>query len=862
MDTNDWQRIEEVFHEALELETAVRESYLAEACCGNESLRREVESLIMAFERESSFIEQPIVSLGMKVFCGGPSGALAGRSIGHYKVIRLLGKGGMGEVYLAQDHKLERLVALKFLGNRLLGDEWAKEHLVQEARAIARLENPNICGVYGMEEADGRNFIVMQYVEGETLASIMRQGPLMQERVLDLAKQIVGALSAAHERGIIHRDIKPQNIVVKPDDQVKVLDFGLAKLAQQKQGPVRAGDAPHHTAETGLVVGTVAYMSPEQARGDELDCRSDIFSCGIVLYEMLSGHSPFLRDTEEATIAAIIEEEPPPIDRHGPSISEDLERIVRRCLEKRSEQRYATTAQLLDELYDLEKRRDLRSKLLLQGPAPARRSPLIYYAAAFIFIACLLIGADFLYYRFFAVHTLAVLPIINESGDPGADYIGTGLTQTLTDKLSYFQTLRVKPPALVGLYGKQGIDPIKAGRDLKVDAIFIGELTRQDGALLLRARIMNTADGSQSWERTFKVQESGLVTLQDEIARDVISSMYVTLMYDEAKLLVKHDTDNQEAFRLYMLGRYYWSKKRDRDTIRTAISFFERAIELDPLFAKAYAGMADSYVIMNSVAYGAEPSREAMVKARAAAKEAINLDNTLCEAHTSLGIVKLRYEWNWEDAEREFKQALALDPDYAPAHYWYANLLVVLNHPNQALTESEIAEDLDPFSPLNAMNHGRTLYYARRYDDAAGYFREMLKKSPDDTKALYMLGLVLLQKRMYQEGIETLQKLHSIDPLFADAPLGYAYGKVGRKAEALDILRELEELSRTRHVPPQEKVIIYIGLNDKDEAFRFLEEAYQERFAGLTNFTTEPLFDDLRSDPRFDDLARRIGLPL
>jgi serine/threonine-protein kinase len=858
MDTSDWQRVEEVFHEASKLGAGERGAYLTEACRGDEPLRREVESLVEALDEVPDFIEQPVLRLGMKVLSSSPAESLMGRLVSHYKVIRLLGKGGMGEVYLAEDQKLERPVALKFLGNHFLGDEWAKEQLIQEARAIAKLENPNICGVYGVEEANGCNFIVMQYVEGETLAAMMRHGPLQPERVLDIARQIASALSAAHARGIVHRDIKPQNIVVMADGTVKVLDFGIAKLAQKKPASARGGAASDQAPELGIVVGTVAYMSPEQARGGALDCRSDIFSYGVVLYEMLSGRNPFLREVEELTIAAITEEKPPPLTGLPPKISGDLGRIVRRCLEKENEHRYETAEQLLNELCALQKRQGPVSATLLQAPGPPKWSRLRYYAAA---LAALLVVAALTQYKLSKIHTLAVLPIVNESGDPNVDYVSEGLTQNLIDKLSYFHTLHVKPPTVVAVYGKRGVDPVQAGRELKADMVFVGELVKPDGSLLLRARVVSTADGTQSWERTFNVQGVSMVVLQDTLARAVVSSMALWLVGDEENLLSKHDTDNQEALRSYMLGRYYWSRKRDHENIKKAISLFEQAIELDPLYAKAYAGLADSYVVTSSVAYGPESSKDAMNRARAAAKEALNIDPGLCEAHTSLGIVELRYEWNWGGAEREFQDAILLNPDYAPAHYWYANLLAVLNRPDESLRESKIAEELDPFSPISSMNYGRALYYARRYDEAARYFGGILENSPDDTKALYMLGLVLLQKRRYQEGIETLQKLHSLDPLFADAPLGYAYGKAGRRGEALGVLRELEDLSAGTRVPPEEKAIVYIGLNERDEAFKLLDEAYQERFAGLINFTTEPLFDDLRSDPRFAELARRIGLP-
>ncbi len=860
MSTDDWVLIEEIFHDALGLDASERATHLAEACRGNESLRREVESLIEAFEREPNFIEEPALPLGMQVLSGGSSGALAGRSMGHYRIIRLLGKGGMGEVYLAKDSKLDRPVALKFLVPGFLGDEWAREQLRQEARAVAQLVGSNICTIYGLDEVDGRDFIVMQYVEGETLASLIRQGPLTPVRALNLAQQIISALSAAHARDIIHRDIKPQNIMVTESDHIKVLDFGLAKLVRQKKG-AELTSALSPSPEVGLVIGTVAYMSPEQARGEELDCRSDIFSFGIVLYEILSGRSPFQRDTQDSTVAAIMGDDPPPLIDLPPEISADMWRVIRKCLEKRREQRYATIEELRLDLRDLEQRQDVGRLVDSRARARPKGVRLKRYAAAALLCVLLVTFMAVMRYRPPKVHTLGVLPIANDSGDPSLDYIGEGLTQNLIDKFSYLPTLRVKPATVVSLYSRRSVDPLKAGQELKVNVVLTGQLVKDGQGLLLHAYAVSVSDGSHIWEQTFHVRDADIMAMQDEIASGVASSMGVLLDGEEKRLLVKHDTDNPEAFRSYLLGRYYWGMKRNRENIRTAVGLFERAIDLDPLYAKAYAGLADSYVIMSSVAYGPQPSEEAMIKARAAAKEALSIDDELCEAHTSLGIVKLRYEWSWDEAEREFRRAIVLNPDYAPAHYWYANLLVVQGRADNSLRESKLAKDLDPFSPVSAMNYGRSLYYARMYDEADRYFSEMLAANPDDAKALYMMGLVLLQKKRYQAGIEVLQRLHAADPLFAAAPLGYAYGKVGRRAEAFDILRELDQFGGDAYVPPQEKAIVYMGLGDKNEAFNFLEEAYRERFAGLINFTTEPLFDELRPDPRFTGLARRIGLP-
>lgn len=868
MPTNDWQRVEELFHATLQLGDAARSAYLARECAGDGALRREVESLVAAYESEHSFIEQPALSIGMRLLSDEMSGeSLEGCSIGHYKIVRLLGKGGMGEVYLAEDSVLERPVALKFISNHFVGDEWAREQLMKEARAVARLENSNICAVYGVEGTESHNFIVMQYVEGETLASLLRNGSPALEQTLDLAEQMVGALSAAHARGVIHRDVKPQNIIVSADGHVKVLDFGLAKLVRQKQESDGASNAADQTWHFGLVVGTVAYMSPEQTRGEELDCRSDIFSLGIVLYEMLGGRNPFLRQTQEDTLSAINAEEPPALADLPPDMRDGLAAILRKCLEKQRERRYENADHLLLDLRALRRKRERRRAPVLaaEPPVPKRRRHLRGYAAASLALLLLLItGLALVYQKLSRVHTLAVLPISNRSADPELNYLSKGLTRNLYDKLSYLPQLRVKLPAVAAPAAggeEEKFDPVKYGRELKVDAILSGEIVRRDGSLLLNVSMLNTTDGSRNWEQTFNVDVGDIFSLQDKVARNVAAGLGLWLVGGEQRLLAKRQTDNEDALRFYMRGRDLWSV-RNKENIQKAVEFFEQAVKLDPAFAEAYAGLADSYMLLNLVSYGSQPTSVVMDKARFNVNRALYINDTLCDAHTSLATIKMRYDWDWYEAEREFKLAIALNPDYAPARYGYSNFLAVMGRFDESIRESEAAKSLDPYSPLAVMNYGRALYFARRTDEAEAEFRRMLEKDADNASALYMHGLALMQAARYADALAPLEKLYLKEPLFAAAALGYAYGKLGRRDDALGVLRKLDEVSNQQgtHVPPQERAIVYIGLGDRDQAFALLEEAYAERFASLIYLTTESLFDDLRPDPRFATLARRMKL--
>lgn len=857
--TNRWRRLEELFHAASQLEGAERTQYLSDECGSDEALRREVESLVEASESGHSFIERPAISLGLKLLSDGLAASLLGQSVGHYSVVRRLGRGGMGEVYLAEDSVLERSVALKFIsdGGR------AKDQLMKEARAVARLENPNICAVYGVEEIGDLNFIVMQYIEGETLAALLRSERLQLGRTLDLSEQIVSALAAAHDRGIIHRDVKPQNMIVTTEGQIKVLDFGLAKFVQQQHpNSEQAREALSHTAQVSSVVGTVAYMSPEQTRGEELDARSDIFSFGIVLCEMLSGVNPFLRETYDETLAAIRNEEAA-CEGLPAELSDSLTRIIRKCLAKEPALRYETAGQLLRELRGL--RGGGRVERRAATPPPRRfdrtRTHLKYYAVAVLALVCLLLtGAGFVYVKSSRIHTLAILPITNKSQDPRADYLSEGLTRNLSDKFSYLPRLKVRALSVISLNTGEATEVAQIGRVLEADAVLTGQIINRSGSLQLHLSLLKTTDASQSWERTFDLGAVDLFVLQDQITREVTSNLGLWLIGDENRLLAKRQTNSEEALNLYMRGRRYWSLKRDRENIQAAIELFDRAIELDPAFAKAYTGLADSYVLMSNVAYGPMRTKEAMDKARWAARQALEIDESLPEAHTSMGVIKFRYDWEWEQSEQLFRRAIVLDPEYAPAHYWYSNLLAVSGRFEEALRESETAKALDPYSPVSAMNYGRMLYYARRYDEAAEYFRKLLGERPDYPQFQHLMGLILLQQGRYPEAIAVLEKMHEPNPRFAAAALGFAYGKAGRLVEAAGILRELDEFNRKEPMPSLEKALVYIGTGDKDAAFAQLEDAYKERFASLAYLRIDPLYDDLRSEPRFADLIRRVNV--
>jgi serine/threonine protein kinase/tetratricopeptide (TPR) repeat protein len=850
MEVKVWRQVEDIFHAALGLGGAERDGYLSRACSGDPALRVEVESLLAAFEGKRGFMEEPVFRLGLEVFAGRQAGALAGKTLGPYSLSETLGRGGMGEVYLAEDTRLGRKVALKFISSELVDDNWAKRQLIREAQAVAMLDHPNICAVHGIEEIDGHSFIVMQYVEGKTLGELLREERLDSEQVLRLSAQIASALAEAHAHGIIHRDVKPQNIVVGDDGQVKMLDFGLAKFMQQKQGRLGPAAQQTETTQRGLIIGTVAYMSPEQLKAERLDYRTDVFSFGAVLYEMLSGENPYVRASNAETISAILTESPPPLKDPPDGVARQLERIACRCLERDKEERYPSASELLYKLGNVQEgvrgRRRVRPSFGLRAVA---------FAALLVLLAAVSV---FAYLRLTRVRRVAVLPIVNSTADPNFEYLSGGLTESLINRLSGLSKLRIKPLTVVSGYNGRDVDAQHVGRDLQVDAVLAGRIVRQGDSLVLETNMVDVSDGARLWGERYRLDQH-IFEAQEMVCEKVASSLLLWLDGEERKTLASRRTQNAEALRHYMEGRFLLGV-RDAQHVKDAIGHFEEAIRLDRAYAQAYAGLAECYVMLPSVAYGDTPPGEAMPKARAAAKQALELDDTLAEAHNSLGLVKLWYEWDWRGAEREFKLALEVNPDYAPARYGYSNLLAVTSRFDEFVRESAAAKDLDPFSTRADMNFCRALYYTRQFDKADTCLKKILADHPDDSLSRYVLGYVYLEQGMNDAAVEVFEPMYAANKRLGAAPLGLAYGRAGRRTDALKILAEAEQMYEHGRLPAQELAVINMGLGRKDEAFAWLDKAYVERYAPHIYVPVDPLFDSLRADVRFATLARRLDL--
>jgi serine/threonine protein kinase len=852
MPEHDLDRVEQIFHDVLELPDDEKTAYLTLACNGDDHLRAEVLSLIASHENDDSFIAEPALELGLSVLSRTTKQSLAGQTIGNYKIISCLGKGGMGEVYLAEDERLGRKVALKFLSPELIGDNWAKRQLVKEAQAVARFDHPNVCAVYGLEQHQNHHFIVMQYIEGQTLAQLIRSKALGNGQIQDLAQQIVGAIAEAHAHGIIHRDIKPGNIMVTPAGQVKVLDFGLAKVIQQKQNLENAAESVTERSQLGVFQGTVAYMSPEQLRGEKLDFRTDVFSIGTALYEMISGTNPHACGTEAEIISFILSQKPVSLNRTSSRVSHQLDATILKCLEKDKEARYQSAAELL-----------LRLQSIQSVEQPSFQVRRFFNTRTFIGgIALLLVAVVlvYIYYGWRQAKAIVVFPIRNETGDANLEYLADGFTDSLTNRLTGLSNLRVRATSLVFGYKNKDVNPLKVGQDLSADGILVGKISGREDLPVLQVSLIRTSDGSEVWRSQYSVADMQKVfEIERLVAKSVVDNLESASAENESRISKPRDPQNPEARREYWQGLYYWRQRNNDGSLEKAIAHFATAIELEPTYARAHAGLSDCYAYLNAVAYGKMDTRTAMTKAEKSARDALDLDPELAEAHTSLAVVNLKYFWNWQEAEKEFKLAIGLKPDYFHAHYGYSMLLTILGRHEESIKEGQIAKDLDPFSPAAGLNYCRTLYFAHRFDPARQCYDNLVVEWPNYTFGQYARGLVYLRDGVYPEALAIFERMYERDRRLAGAFLGYTYAITGRQKDAERVIGELQQ---EKNLPPQELAFIYIGLGRMNEALDQLQRSAEERYAPFPFLATDPLFPKLQTNPRFVELVQRYSLPV
>jgi eukaryotic-like serine/threonine-protein kinase len=794
------------------------------------------------------------------------NGVRAGSRLGPYEVLAPIGSGGMGEVFLALDTRLGRHVAVKVLPAELSMDPKRLARLDREARAASALNHPNIVTVYDVGSSGSTSYIAMEFVEGKTLRDLLLSGPLPVRRALAIAAQVADGLAKAHAAGIVHRDLKPENLMISKDGFAKILDFGLARFAPRESGELsRMQTVTKPQTEAGTVLGTVAYMSPEQARGETVDFRSDQFSFGGILYEMVTGMHPFKLGAPAETVSAILRDEPAPLAETAPTSPEALRWIIERCLSKEPEERYGSTRDLA---------RDLRRVgEQLSGPrssatpvAPKRLSVRLRFAGLTLATAAAVAVAVFFLARARSpsaeMDSLAVLPFVNATPAPDTEYLSDGITDTLIDSLSRLPRTKVISHASVFRYKGKQSDPQQVGRELNVRTVLTGSVLRQGDDLTIGAELVDARDGRHIWGDRYVRKFADVIALQTEIAREISEKLALRLSSQERERLAGHETKDPEAYQLCLQGRYF-SNKRTPENIAKAIGFFQKALERDPAYALASANLAESYALLGSYVYGAALPKEVVPKARAAALDALRLDDGLAEARTTLAHIEENYDWNWSAAEKDYRQAIALNPNYATAHHWYSRCLYERRRFDEALLEIDRARRLDPLSLSINVGTGWALYYARRFDEAISACERTLELDPNYGGAYSGIAVAREQKRQFPEAIEAARKAiaNSRENPGPRAQLAHALALSGRVQEARAILEDLRTLSTRRYIPAYWFAVIEAGLGEKDLAFQWLEKSFEQRESALTLLNVEPILDGLRPDPRYQDLVRRVGLP-
>ena len=804
---------------------------------------------------------------------------MVGQIISHYRILHKLGAGGMGVVYEAEDLNLGRHVALKFLAQGLAKNSDALERFKQEARAASSLNHPNICTIHEIGEVEGDYFLAMELLDGKSLDKHIVQSRFELQEFLDLAIQVADALDAAHSKGIIHRDIKPANIFVISRNQIKILDFGLAKFAAERklmaEDPgVAATPTATYLTSPGTVVGTVAYMSPEQARGKELDARTDLFSFGAVLYEMATGRDPFKGNTSAVIFEAILNREPASPLQFNPALPGKVEEIICTAMEKERDLRYQSAAEMRAELMRLKRKTESGRAAPTTGSAVTASlgrtlQPGLIAGFGVVLLAAILLGLnvggsrDRLVGRGrpAKIRSIAVLPLENLSRDPDQEYFADGMTDAVITDLAKIGALRVISRPSVMRYKRTQRSVPEIAKDLNVDAIVEGSIERSGDRVRITAQLIRAATEQHLWAEAYDRDLHDVLRVQEEIARSIAQEIQVQLTPQEQALLTTGRPVDPEAYGLYLKGRFFWNKRTQESTDR-AITLFHQAIDKDPGYASAYSGLADCYILSGiSFDVGSLSPAQAFPQAKSAAERAIQLDDTLAEGHNSLAYVRLLYDWDWPGSEAEFKRVSALNPGYANAHHWYAHLLMASGRREEALAESKRALNLDQLNPAMNVHLGWHYIYSRQYDLALAQLRKGLELDPNHSLGNWYLGWVYEQQGKYADALQAMHKaqdlLKSNNALVAD--IGHVYAISGDKPAALKVLEQLNESSRRTYVSPFEVALIYVALGRKNEALQWLEKAYTDRSDLLIYLNVDPRLDSIRSDPQFIDLAHRVS---
>lgn len=887
-----WRQIEDLYHRALECAPDERTAFLDKGCDGDHTLRQEVESLLAFDERAQDFITTPPYAIAAEMLTERPQ-LLIGSDLNHYQILSHLGRGGMGEVYLAADTRLGRKVAIKLLPSEFTRDAGRVKRFKQEARAASALNHPNILTIHEIGESDHRHFIVSEYVEGHTLRQPMMNGPMLPATALEIAVQVASALDAAHAAGIVHRDIKPENIMVRPDGLVKALDFGLAKLTERQSA---AADTRRHTAsqvstEAGVVMGTISYMSPEQARGLSVDARTDIWSLGVLLYEMLSGRPPFTGETATDLLVAIVEKEPEPLTSLAIGATPaELDRIITKTIRKDRAERYQTSRELLGDLQRLQQHLEIESHLgrsvrpetngtivaktderatslwttRLPGAFSARRAVIVIAIVTVLFLSAIAYvwrDREIPVTSRTEIKSLAVLPFKSLSQEAGDDYLGLGIADAIITRTSQMRSLVVRPISAVRRYQDHEVDPLEAGRQLQVDAVLDGSVQRVGDQLRVSLLLLKVQDGTSLWADAFDREKKHAFALQDDISSNVVRVLHLTLTAGEEKQLAKPPTENAESYDYYLRGRYYMAKG-GRENLETALTMFERATALDPYFALAHADIAQAYQLLF---FGIDADRKYEEKAYVALEKALALDPNLAEAY----VLRANMIWTLpngfphERAYQEHQRALAINPNLAIAYRSEAALIIHLGFFDKALDNLQTALRLDPNDREVPPRIARIYWYQQKYELALAEYEKANHPSYAWEKGLTLwhLGRKEEAVAVVEKGLKQASDENRINQYDLHAAYAVMMADAGKRKEAEQYIRIAIEdgqgLSHFHHAAFS-IACAYALMGEKQSALQWLEKTAEQGMPCYPLFDTEPALSNLRSDPQFKTFMEKL----
>src|SRR5262245_2658703 len=891
MDAKRWGQIKEVYDRALDLGGDARDGFLAEACGDDGDLRREVESLLAAHAEAGTFLQAPAVEVAAREIVADEftstvaanlpaTPQLIGRELANYRIVSLLGRGGMGEVYLAEDKRLRRKVALKMLPAQFTNDAERVRRFEREASAASATNHPNIITIHEIGQVDGAHYIVTEFIDGQTLRQRMQTAKLSLNEVIDIAIQVAQALEAAHSAGIVHRDIKPENVMVRRDGLVKVLDFGLAKLTEERAGERENGGArepstsaptlpiPHSpnpplSTDSGTVMGTASYMSPEQARGQRVDARTDIFSLGVALYEMIAGSPPFEGVNALDVISAILQKEPAPLSQIAAKAPIELEKIVGKALRKDREERYQTVKDLLNDLKDFKGEQAFAAKLESSGQTNRRqverRKPVVFIALLILVSLAAGVGL-YLYSRKTEapIDSIAVLPFANQNRAEETEYLADGLTESIINNLTQLAGLRVVNRNSAFRYKGKEDDPLGAGQTLGVRAVVVGRVLQRGENLIVGVDLVDARDGRQieGWKYNRKLAD--VFAAPEEIARDISERLRLKLSSAERQQLAKRPTEDLDAFRYYTQGRAF-QQRRTREDLEMAIRYFKQAIEEDRNYALAYAGLSEAYGNLGVRGYIA-PS-EGRRRQEDAARTALALDVNLAEAHVAIGYAYIQMTpYNFALGDRELRRAIELSPSLSVAHQALGASLARRGRLDESLDEYLKASKMDPLSSITARSVALVYYLKRDYARAIALLRQANQLGPPFTNT-WEIGMYI-QNQLFDEALaplENAKRERKSDPILIYST-GAVCAAMGKRAEALQVIKELEAMSGTSLDQAQWIAKIYAALNEKELALTWLERGLAAGAIG-TFWKDEPVWDAIRSDARFGDLLGRMGIP-